>query len=129
MPVGTNLDDTDRFDLKSAPPDGYVVLQRMSYGDKLARQAMVSKMQVLTSKGSKDVKAELDMMSRQTALFDFARCIVEHNLTDANDRLLDFKNSRDVEALNGRIGEEINLYIDRLNNFEEEDESNPEGNS
>lgn len=129
MPIATSLDDTETFQLKTAPPDGYVTLRRMSWGDKLKRQALVSKMKIQTRRGSKDLQGELDMMAEQTALLEFARCIVDHNLTDSTGRKLDFANPDDVKAINGNIGEEISVYIARMNNFEEEDEANPEGNS
>lgn len=129
MPIGTNIDETETFQLKSLPPDGFVTLKRMSWGDKLKRQGMVSKMQVETRRGSKEVRGELDMMAEKTALFDFATCVVEHNITDASGRQLNFRDPSDCAALAGRIGEEISTYIDKMNNFEEEDEGSEEGNS
>lgn len=124
MPVATRTVETQRFPLVTAPPDGYVVLRRLTYGDKLARQGMVSKMRFSASR-ARDMQGEIDMMTEQTAVLDFGQCIVEHNLTDESGEPLDFKNPLHVKALDGRTGEEIGTYIDRMNSFEED--TAPEG--
>jgi hypothetical protein len=103
-------------------PEGYVDLIRMSYGEKLARQGMTSKMRVTASKG-RDFAGELDMMQKEVSYFEFAHCIVDHNLfaDDAEQQKLDFKQRHAVDSLDGKVGEEISTRISEMNNFEEDD--------
>jgi hypothetical protein len=115
-----DVNNTERFELKTCP-GGFVVLRRMSYGQKLTRQGMTSKMKVSASKG-KDFQGELDMMQKQVSYYEFANCIADHNLEDDQDRKLDFRQPSNVDSLEGKIGEEIDTYISKMNNFEESDE-------
>lgn len=120
MPVAVITEQSKTFDLKSCPPDGYVTIRRMTYGQKLTRTEMTSKLRIAMQKGTKDVQGEIDMMQRQVALWEFANLIADHNLTDTMNRKLDFANPADVQSLMGQVGEEISTYIDELNNFEAE---------
>lgn len=119
MPRATvSLDPEDKIELKTCP-GAYVVLRRMTYGQKLQRSQQAAKMGMdLKSKASAHVS--MDMLNRQSAYFDFRLCIAEHNLEDENSALLDFANPKDVDRLDPRVGEEISAAIDALNNFEEE---------
>jgi hypothetical protein len=77
------------------------------------------------------VQGEIDMMQMKVTEWEYAHLILEHNLEDKDGRPLNFKNSRDVHLIDGRIGEEISSHISELNNFEE-DAEDPEtdlGNS
>lgn len=125
VPTATRVDTTEDFNLKSLP-EGVVTLRRMTYGDKMARQQMASEMSIGSGKSA---SATVKMMNEKITLFDYARCIVSHNLTDENETPLDFSRASDVRRLDPRVGEEIELLIDKMNNFEEEDEANSEGNS
>jgi len=131
MPRATvNINDTARFELKTLPPTddeegGFVVLRRMSYGQVLQRRAMVSAMKVHGGRG-KDFEGEINMMQESVTLFEFQNCIVDHNLTDHDEKPLDFRSPLVVKALDPRVGQEIETYIGKMNNFDEEDE---EGNS
>lgn len=119
MPRATvNINETQRFDLKTCP-EGYVTLRRLSYGQKLQRQAMAGRMK-FTASGGKDFEGEMALAQEQVSLFEFANCIVDHNLTDEDDKPLDFKNPLHVKMIEGRIGEEIDSYISKMNNFEED---------
>jgi hypothetical protein len=142
MPIAAARNDVEgeRFDLQSAPPDGYVVLKRLSYGQKMFRRGLLSKAKMETgSTGNnraerranvnKGVVAELELMNEKVTLFEFANCIVDHNLEflanpqDASSvQRLDFKNPEHVKMLDGRVGEEIDELITDLNNFEVDDE-------
>lgn len=122
MPIATVTKDTERKDLKSCPPDGFVVIKRMAYGQKLYRQALLGKATIHTQRGSKDVAAEMELINEKVTLYEFKHCIVDHNLTDAEGRKLDFNKPEDVKSLTGRVGEEINTYIGELNNFEDDEE-------
>lgn len=115
MPRATVTQNTERFELKACP-EGFVVIRRMTYGEKLNRQEDIMNMQT----GMDDKKMQIQIMTKKVALQDFANLIVEHNLTDENDRPLNFKNAADVVRLDPRIGDEIGQYIDLLNSFEED---------
>jgi hypothetical protein len=123
MPQATvNFQATERFDLKSCP-EGFVELRRMSYGEKLSRQQMAMEMAMREGgKGQAD-----DMVLKMTQLkvveFEFANCIVDHNLTDEADQRLDFKKPKSVHSLHPQIGDEINELIDKMNTFEESEEA------
>lgn len=115
-----NLEETTREELKSCP-GGFVVLRRMTYGQKLERQSMA--MQMGISGNGKSAEMGVSMMQQQSAAFEFRHCIVDHNLEDENDQKLDFNNPVNVFRLHPRIGEEIEMLISDMNNFEDTDEA------
>lgn len=122
MPIATvQIGQTEEFDLK-ALPGGKVTLRRMTYGQKLLRMQNTSKMSIAMQKGKGNVQGMMEMLQLQAALYDFKTCVVDHNLTDPQNRPLDFNSQMDVTSLDPRVGEEIATYIDKLNNFEEDDE-------
>lgn len=126
MPKATsNIQETIRKDLKTCE-GGFVVLRRLTYGEKLFRQSMVSKFKIEAEKGSKDFAGEMQLVSEQATLFDFQNCVVDHNLfkDDEETQKLNFGNLIDVKSLDPRIGEEIDTLISELNNFEEDEEGN-----
>lgn len=71
---------------------------------------------------------ELQMVNAAVQQYEFANCIVEHNLEDESGTALDFKNPSHVAMLDPRIGDEINRHIDKLNQFDD-DEDSGKGNS
>lgn len=122
MPKATlDLNDTKRFELKSLP-EGFVVLKRMTYGQKLQRQEMAMQMS-LSGSSEKDFGGALQMSQQAVAEFEFASCVVEHNLEDGEGTTLDFKNPINVRTLDPMVGEEIATYIDKMNTFVESDEA------
>lgn len=121
MPRATaNITETERKDLKSLP-EGYIVVRRLTYGEKLERRAMTSGMKVEASKNSKDFAGEMQLVNEQATLYDFQRCIVDHNLEDEDGNKLNFSNAADIRRLDPRVGEEIDSTLGDLNNFEEEE--------
>jgi hypothetical protein len=111
----------------------YVVLKRMSYGQKQLRQQLAMKMSFELDRSgnrqqrrSKSTKADMELLSMASTLFDFRTCIVEHNLEDETGRTLNLSQEADVQRLDPRIGEELSMLIDELNNFEK-DLNNEEG--
>lgn len=114
MPRATVASQTEKFELKSLP-EGYVVIRRMTYGEKLGRTDNMMNMRTTTE----DKEMEIRLLSRKIAFQDFANLLVEHNLTDENDKPLNFKNAADVERLDPVIGDEIGQYIDKINSFED----------
>ena len=121
MPRATvDLEATERVDLETCP-GGYVVLQRYDYGASLERDAMAMEMKVRGEGGGREgMEAELKGAGLKVAFFEFAKCIVEHNLEDADGKPLDFKVSQHVRVLDPRIGQEIGKKIDEMNSFKED---------
>lgn len=114
MPRATVASETEKFELKSLP-EGYVVVRRMTYGEKLNRTDSMMNMRTT----GEDREMQFQMMTRKIAFQDFGNLIIEHNLTDENDKPLNFKNAADVERLDPRIGDEIGQLIDGINSFED----------
>lgn len=112
-----NIEEVFKRDLKSAPPDGFVVLRRMTYGEMVQRKAMLK----LTMKGEDDVASEIAMADIKINNFEFARCIMEHNLTKNNGQPFNFKHEPDVAILDSRIGGEIESLISELHRFDSEE--------
>lgn len=128
MPVAT-IDftaDGDRHDLKTLS-EGFVVLRRMTYGQTLERRAIM-KLTFTTQKGKKSLEGELAMGNRRVQLFEFQKCIVTHNLTDANERLLNLGDPVVLDRLDPRVGQEIEQLIADMNNFDDEEEGEKQGN-
>lgn len=123
MPVAvvTNT-QSDKIPLITAPPDGYVVVRRMNYGEELKRSGMAAKLLMSSTKDSKDFQGQIDMQTEEVAFWDFANLVVEHNMQDADGRLLNFKNRADVVKLSGAVGKEIGQIIDDFNGAKESEE-------
>lgn len=137
MPIATGVGNaTKRVDLQSCP-GGFVVIRRMTYGEKMVRKSFLSKVKIGSetgnraerrSKSAQAFSAELDMMNEKVTEFEFNVSIVQHNLTylvDENDpnseTPLDFKNPQHIKMLDGNIGEEIDEAITEFNDFENDE--------
>jgi hypothetical protein len=127
MARATVLQTTERFELKTVPSvdgeeGGWIELRRMSYGEKMSKDAEAMKMRFdmsnAVASGSKNVGAEVNLVNVIATLIEFGKCIVDHNLTDEHDRKLDFKNAADVRRLDPRVGQEISELIGEMNDFE-----------
>lgn len=132
MPIATASQEGTTEQLKSLE-GGVVILKRLTYGQKLRRLETASRMTLDMNRRNKDsVKGEMEMLQYAATLFDFQRCIVDHNLeklSDPNDPnstpvKLNFAHETDFVALDPKVGEEISRLIDKMNNFEDQ-----EGNS
>lgn len=118
MPRATTTgNETERFDLKTCP-GGFVVLRRLTYGEYLKRRQMASNMSVRAEKGQKDFEGVMELVNQKVTEFEFANCIVEHNLEDDDENILDFANPVNIRMLDPRIGEEISTRIDEMNQYE-----------
>lgn len=124
----------DKYDLKSAPPDGFVMLRPLPYGHKLTRRDKATKMQMRATQDGRGRPSnkdegiiELETLNEWATAFDFSYCIGEHNLT-SNGEPLQFNDPKQVtmilKTLNPKVGSEIEKYINELN--EDEDESDSE---
>lgn len=128
MPVAIRSTDTKRFNLKTLP-EGFVVLRRMTYGQILERRAMMKVSFISGGKG-KSAEAEMTMANKKVNLYEFEKCIVEHNLEKEEGKLLNLTNATDIELLDPKVGQEIEKYIEDLNNLNDEDAGDEDpGNS
>lgn len=116
--VDPNL-NADKHELKTCP-EGFVVLKQLTYGQQIQKQQMAAKM-TLDNVGKGSGAGEFEFFQRKVAEYEFATCIVEHNLEDNEGKLLDFKNPRTLDTLDPRIGSEISLLINQANSFEDID--------
>jgi len=124
MPVAVVIQNTQEFKLKSCQ-GGVVEIRRMTFGESLIRKDMMASVAMEMqnrSKGNESMKIQMDLLQEKTTLWEFSNLVMKHNLTDANEKLLDFKNPAHVKALEGKIGDEIQQYINELNSFEEDEE-------
>jgi hypothetical protein len=127
MPRATISTEAERKELKSAPPDGYVELRRMPYGDWLKRQEMAMKMTVSgggRGQGRQAMSGEVAMANMAVTQFEFQRCIVDHNLEDADGNKLDFNGNAALQQLDPKIGNEIGQYIMEMHEFDLGNSSN-----
>jgi hypothetical protein len=138
MPRATVSITVERKDLLSLPPidatdvtaaveGGWVELRRMSYGEKIAKDAEAMKMKFgMDDAAAGNMNAEVAMINEKVTLLEFQRCIVDHNLTapiDKNDeskgeRPLNFQKLADIQSLDPRVGDEISQLIGEMNDFE-----------
>jgi hypothetical protein len=127
MPRATVSHEHEKFNLKSCPPDGFVVLRTLSFHEMMQRRDIASKMWSEVSQDRKKkqdqdaVKAYLEVMNVAVMEFEFKNCIVDHNLEDDQGNKLDFNNPLTFKALDPKIGAEINRYIESLTQESEED--------
>lgn len=124
MAIATITQPTENFKLKSCPPDGFVTIRRMTWGEKLKRQSMMTqyRMEMTTNSKDRDMALDVNILQEKVSLWEFQNLIVEHNLTDADEKPLNFRNVADIVRLGPVVGEEIQKYIDEVNSFEETEE-------
>lgn len=115
-----NISTTEKKELKSCP-EGFIVVRRLTYGEKLERRAMVSYMRIAAEKNQKDFAGEMQLVNEQATIFDFQKCIVDHNLEDENDNKLNLASANDIKRLDPKIGEEIDGILSDINNFDEDE--------
>lgn len=133
MPVVTvDPSQSEKFFLKTASKDpndpededGWVQLRPLPYGKKLQRRDGMSKMSMKAQSGKgkgTDGEIELQSFNVWAVGFDFAYCIVDHNLTDANKVKLDFTKPMSRNLLDPKVGSEIEKLINSLNEDEDEE--------
>ena len=134
MVVVSMVTDPVRRDLKTVP-GGYVVLRPMSYGEKQRRSELSiqdTRMQRVSGRGKGSQEIAMQLMQRIVSEFEFATCIVEHNLEMREGAPYNFLDPKSLDYLPGQVGEEIDTYISEMNNFlqdEDDEDEDPEGNS
>lgn len=120
MPIASVSSNTESHELKSCP-GGWIVVKRLSYGDKLKRMSLM-RMSLQLGGDKKNTTGEMALGNQQMTYLDFAKCIIEHNLEIAEGKLFDFGRQTDIDQLDPVVGEEISGILDSLNNFEDDDE-------
>ena len=120
MPVATVNPDISqqKFELKTCE-GGFVVLRQLSYGEQIKKQQMAAKM-TFEGQGRGFSGGEFEFFQRKVTEFEFATCIVEHNLEDTEGKELSFASSNTIDKLDPRVGSEIAHYISEMNDFQEE---------
>jgi hypothetical protein len=125
MPRATaQVSETKRFDLESLP-GGFVELRRMTFGQVLERQSMITMSFIQEQeKGTKNkvTKSELAAANVQVTVFEFTKSIVDHNLEDEGGRKLNLATPADIQRLDPRVGQEIGRLISKYNRLDEEEE-------
>lgn len=117
------------FELKSCPPDGFIKLRRMTYGEWLHRADITMKIQLeLEEKRSRSKGpqlAEVSAKNEAVTMYEFTKCVVDHNLEDASGNKLNFSDRRTLDMIDPRVGNEIGDYINQLHEtFTEDDQGN-----
>lgn len=122
MPVATiTPGETERHELSSVK-EGWVVLRHMSYGEWLHRRDIATRMSIQGDPRKDDSKISLDTIQTEVTLYEFGKCIVEHNLTDEADKLLRLGVREDFDKLHPKIGDEISQLIVGMNAWESDAE-------
>lgn len=140
MPVASVSLEPQRFPLKSLE-DGFVELVPLSFG-KIQRRREIAAESAIKEVENQDGKSTpemaITMAQHAAAVYEFKHCIVDHNLEelkpkknssdpDEEERIVPFDFKKDpgaIDRLNPKIGEEISILIDQLNQFES---SEPDG--
>ncbi|MGH9909819.1 MAG: hypothetical protein ACRD32_04190 [Nitrososphaerales archaeon] len=105
----SNTGETVRRELETLP-EGFVVLRKMTYGEMLRRRDLSLKV-----KAGAERDPEFSLSSLSVTVFEFEKCIVDHNLEDENGNKLNLSLERDVLRLDPQIAGEIETEIDKLN--------------
>lgn len=134
MPVAA-IDPNEyiRVDLKTCPPDGFVMLRPLPYGEKIKRRDKTSKMLMKTSQKSGSGRGRMNLQNLDAVMefesaqewamqFDFAYCIGEHNLQNKDGSPMDFSKPLGWKLLDPRIGDEIAEAIFAMNELEDEED-------
>lgn len=114
MPRATVNADGTKIDLKTCP-GGFVTLRQLSFGQMLKRRDMAAKYMHEIIPGSTTNRITIDILNEVSRKYDFAHCIIDHNLEDDQGNKLDFSNHMTLEVLDPRIASEIEDEIDKLN--------------
>lgn len=130
MPIVTvDPNATEKFPLKTAPADpndpndedGWVQLRALPYGKKLTRRDKSTKMKMQAQTGKNESQdIELESLNEWAVAYDFAYCIVDHNLLNRDKSKIDFSKPFALTLLDPKVGTEIEKLINSLNEDEGE---------
>lgn len=112
MPQGTaKPTEPERHDLATLE-GGYVTLRKLTYGEILKRRDLGG---VLTPGEGRNDDPTIAIDQTAVTMYEFAHAVVDHNITDDKDRVLNFRNRADVDALDPVIASEIEDLIREMN--------------
>lgn len=111
MPNATASRKPERRDLETCP-GGYVELRRLTYGETLHRRDLA--MRMTPGEGRKE-KSTIDFTNERVQAYEFEKAIIDHNLEDESGAKLNFSNRADIAKLDSKIAQEIEKYIQELN--------------
>jgi hypothetical protein len=114
MPRATVNADGTRIDLKTCA-GGFVLLRQLSFGQMLKRRDMAARFMQEVTQGNAPNRITIDILNEVSRKYDFANCIIDHNLEDDQGNKLDFTNALVLDILDPRIAAEIEDHIDKLN--------------
>ena len=114
MPRATVNTDGVRVDLKTCA-GGFVLLRQLSFGQMLKRRDMAARFMQEVTQGNAPNRITIDILNEVSRKYDFANCIIDHNLEDDQGNKLDFTNALVLDILDPRIAAEIEDHIDKLN--------------
>jgi hypothetical protein len=118
MPKAVADTEPVQKDLKTLP-EGFVLLKRMSYGAWLHRRDISMKMGMSMDAKDNTGEGTMGLNTEEVTQYEFAMCIVDHNLEDENGGKLNFANGGGgTNRLDPRIGNEISQYIEELHEFD-----------
>lgn len=85
-------------------------IRRLNHGESMERLDSI----LAFKQGAQEGSSVRVLSNWQARVFDFAHCIVDHNLGDAETGLkFDFKKSQDIADLEENVGDEIQAWINR----------------
>jgi hypothetical protein len=131
MPKATVNADGTKIDLRTCP-GGFVTLRQLSFGQMLKRRDMAAKyMQEFGTGRDTTNRITIDILNEASRKYDFAHCIIDHNLEDDSGNKLDFSNAMSLDILDPKIAAEIENEIDKLNltDFDSENFTTPSESS
>lgn len=139
MPVIEYNSDGERFQLKNAPPDGFIVARALTYEEILTRRDLAAKFiyrQKENDSGktdkeltAEDIETVLESSNSVVQKFQFAKQILDHNLMLPNNRKFNFADPRDLKRLPPKLGTEIEILLDKLNEDEADEDTFTEQSS
>ena len=120
MPRATINPDINKnkYELKTLE-GAFIELRQLTYGEQIKKQQMAAKM-TFEGQGRGFSGGEFEFFQRKVTEYEFATCIVDHNLEDEDGNKLAFQNGNILDVLDPRIGSEISYYISELNDFQED---------
>lgn len=124
MPRATVSTEHIKKNLRTCP-GGFVVLRQLSYAEMMKRRDIASRMYAdvktdqAAMKSQETIRQYMEVVNVAIMEFEFANCIIDHNLEDDQGNKLDFSNPMALQILNPKIGSEIDRYIEELNQEDE----------
>lgn len=115
MPKATASKEGKKFPLDSAPPDGFIKIRPFTYGEMLFRDNLGGDISGTPGTDDKMTRISLKVDSVELQHYELSHAIVEHNLTDENDKPLDLNKPEDIDKLDGKVGKEIERIINEFN--------------